>query len=103
MAVTITGKKIVAGDVDVDITWTGLGYDWNGNGYTLKVKVVAPDGTSAEHALTTVVGETLQAFLSSISGVFTENGRHTLQLLMYSGGSVKRRSSPFPIFIDEAI
>jgi len=86
MAVTITGRPIVAGEKDRTILFTNLGLDWAGAGYTLKLRVTNSDGDPpTDYDLDAVVGEDEQAELPSTEDVFPDAGYYTLKLIALTG------------------
>lgn len=99
LSVTFTGRPLVANEDDRSITFTDLGLDWAGEGYTLALRVTDPDGTAVEHSLVAVVGTATSAKLSSVSGVFTQDGVYTLKVIAYSGTDPRLYSVDYYVYV----
>lgn len=72
MAVTITGKKIVANETGNDIMFTGLGETWGPLG-TLWLRVFDPEDLTvviSDTQLEAVVGDGQAGYLPDTEGVF---------------------------------
>lgn len=86
---TITGRPIVAGEVDRTLIFDDLELDWNAAGYTLKLEVVTPSGTATEYTLAVVSGDVYAAKLVGISGIFPVSGAYTLRIYAYTSSTRK--------------
>lgn len=100
--VRITGRPIVAGEVDRTITFEELRLEWSGAGYTLKMEVTDENGTATLYDLTAVAGtgNEEKAQKIGIGGIFPSAGTYILKVIAYSGGSQKLLASDLPIKVD---
>lgn len=100
--VRITGRRIVAGEVDRTITFEELGLDWNAAGYTLKMEVTNDEGTATLYALTAVAGtgNEEKAQKIGIGDIFPSAGTYILKVIAYSGSDQKLLASDISIVVD---
>lgn len=104
MPVTQSGDPIHAGDTEHTLLFTGLNYDWAGAGRTVKLRVILPSGQALpDTTLIAVSGETEQAKITAINGMFSEDGPCKAQLRLYEGSTFIRASVMVPIVIHEVI
>lgn len=90
MAVTVTGRPIVAGEKDRYILFTNIGLEWDDEGYTLKLRVVDESGNSTDYELDAVALQPEQAKLASTEDVFPTAGSYTLKLIAIDGSLDER-------------
>lgn len=86
---TITGRPIVAGEVDRTLIFDDLELDWAAAGYTLKLEVTNPEGVPLEYSLAAVSGDVYAAKLVGIGGMFPSHGIYTLRIYAYTSSTRK--------------
>ena len=100
MSTVITvGDKLQAKSVGDQILCTNLGLDWVAAGLALKLRVKLGSGATRDLALSAVIGQPQQAFLSTLATTFPDAGTYQAQIIGLLGSVEQRFSSVFLIEI----